>query len=484
MFVDANAGELTTVDADVCICGGGPAGITLARSLAKRNIRVLLLEGGDEYLSDDSQDLYRGINSGIPYFALDETRLRLLGGSSNHWTGHCGALNALDFEALDYAPMRAWPIEKADLDPFVAETRDILDLPPMPPEPPTLHHRSEMFEPWVLEESAPTHFAFKYYDEMATSKTLTCVLNCNVVDIRLKESGRAVSHLLCASHANPQRRIRVQAAHFALCLGGIENPRLLLNCTSQKATGIGNERDLVGRYFCEHPHARIGSARLKTSIASHFVQPTRALLERYEALDFGLRVYTRDEQLPDNHLRPIERTSWRRQAACRLPFAEGLVAELTDDLIYCDAMLWVMVEQDLNPDSRVTLTDRRDKFGLRRPELHWALTERDWTSFEAAVFSYGEYLIENDLGRARLHPWVQDRDLDTKDFAGGHHHMCTTRMSAFPEHGVVDADCRVHGIDNLYIGGSSVFASGGHINPTFTIVQLALRLGKTIADAV
>jgi choline dehydrogenase-like flavoprotein len=59
----------------------------------------------------------------------------------------------------------------------------------------------------------------------------------------------------------------------------------------------------------------------------------------------------------------------------------------------------------------------------------------------------------------------------------GHHHMCTTRMSAHPRHGVVDADCRVHDVENLYLGGSSVFATGGHSNPTYTIVQLALRLG-------
>lgn len=482
MFLDANTDDRTLLEADICVCGAGPAGITLARSLARRNLRVLLLKGGDEYLSDESQDLYRGTNSGIPYFPLDETRLRLLGGSSNHWTGHCGALGPLDFEPLDHAPMRVWPIGKADLDPFHAETREILDLPPEPPEVPALQYTADMFEPWVLEESPPTLFGNKYYDEIATSTTLICVLNCNVVDIRLEESGRAVSHLLCASHASPQRRIRVRARHFALCLGGIETPRLLLNCTSQQPAGIGNGRDLVGRYFCEHPHARIGSARLRVPLGSHFVQPTRAFLDRYQSLNFGLRVYTRDGELPHNTLRPLERTRRRVRAACRMPYAEDLVAELTDDLLYCDAMLWVMLEQDLNPDSRVTLTDQRDKFGLRRADLHWSLTERDWQSFEATVVGYGEYLIQNDLGRARLHPWVEDRDLATKDFAGGHHHMCTTRMSASPEHGVVDAECRVHGIDNLYIGGSSVFASGGHINPTFTIVQLALRLGETIAD--
>jgi choline dehydrogenase-like flavoprotein len=67
------------------------------------------------------------------------------------------------------------------------------------------------------------------------------------------------------------------------------------------------------------------------------------------------------------------------------------------------------------------------------------------------------------------------------DEVGGKHHMGTTRMAADPRHGVVDRDCRVHGTDNLYIGGSSVFPTTGHANPTYTLTQLALRLGDHIA---
>ena len=67
---------------------------------------------------------------------------------------------------------------------------------------------------------------------------------------------------------------------------------------------------------------------------------------------------------------------------------------------------------------------------------------------------------------------------------GGHHHMCTTRMSADPREGVVDADCKVYGVSNLYIGGSSVFATGGYATPTYTIVQLALRLGDHLGGVL
>nr|MBA3324611.1 GMC family oxidoreductase [Paracoccaceae bacterium] len=80
-----------------------------------------------------------------------------------------------------------------------------------------------------------------------------------------------------------------------------------------------------------------------------------------------------------------------------------------------------------------------------------------------------------------IRDWVLAEPLDwpetDEDEVGGKHHMGTTRMADDPKRGVVDRDCRVHGLANLYIGGSSVFPSGGHANPTYTVVQLALRLG-------
>lgn len=76
---------------------------------------------------------------------------------------------------------------------------------------------------------------------------------------------------------------------------------------------------------------------------------------------------------------------------------------------------------------------------------------------------------------------VFPQDEDAIHGLGGHHHMCTTRMSRDPREGVVDPDWRVHSLSNLYIGGSSVFSGPGYANPTYTIVQLALRLGDTLA---
>ena len=127
------------------------------------------------------------------------------------------------------------------------------------------------------------------------------------------------------------------------------------------------------------------------------------------------------------------------------------------------------------------LGDERDAFGLRRVALDWRLSEIDIDTMRTALMAFGRHLAEQDIGRARVGDWLLADPprfpgvLD--DEVGGKHHIGTTRMAAEERHGVVDADCRVHGTTNLFVGGSSVFATTGHCNPTYTLTQLALRLG-------
>jgi choline dehydrogenase-like flavoprotein len=131
----------------------------------------------------------------------------------------------------------------------------------------------------------------------------------------------------------------------------------------------------------------------------------------------------------------------------------------------------------------VLLAEARDGFGMRRAALDWRLTEMDYRTLTRTTLALAGYLAEQDIGRMRVYDWLLAEDpvlpapSDGNGFAGSWHHMGTTRMADDPRQGVVDRDCRVHGIANLYVGGSSVFASVGYANPTYTIVQLALRLG-------
>ena len=496
-MTEVHIGELSEQGADgnfdVCVCGTGPAGITLAMRLIERGHSVLLLEGGSRAFTEVSQSIYKGRNVGLDYFDLDVTRLRYFGGTSNHWQGMCRPFDAHDFEARAHHPLSGWPIRKSELDPYASEVETILEIPTGPWEG----------VPWAAEEglqkiafrfSPPVRFAEKYGPRLLRSSRAFVVLDANVVDIRLTRGLSHVDHLLCRSLMDPGVTRQVRSRFFVLCLGGLENPRILLNCNRQIAPGIGNERGKVGRYFCEHPHFTLGEVVFFRDPGEEFqfFSPTAGFITKWKVLNFGLRLHF-DREREKNPLREAVRS-----ALCAMPPAKRMLDTVRGRSLRCyedglvDAVrewvgiapmagrLRIAAEQALNPESRVLLTRETDRLGLRRIALDCRLTEMDYRTLQRAAERFAMAFARRELGRIRLRKWVYEprAPLPTvaEDEVGGNHHMCTTRMAAAPEEGVVDRDCRVFGIDNLYIGGSSVFATSGHANPTYTIVQLALRL--------
>jgi choline dehydrogenase-like flavoprotein len=130
-------------------------------------------------------------------------------------------------------------------------------------------------------------------------------------------------------------------------------------------------------------------------------------------------------------------------------------------------------EQAPNPDSRVTLGTRRDRFGLPIVQVDWRPTASDRASIRASQKAVDKALGAAGLGRVEF--MLGDEHPPTL-MEGNFHHLGATRMHTDPAKGVVDPDCRVHGVRNLYVAGSSVFPTYGCSNPTLTVVALALRL--------
>jgi choline dehydrogenase-like flavoprotein len=133
----------------------------------------------------------------------------------------------------------------------------------------------------------------------------------------------------------------------------------------------------------------------------------------------------------------------------------------------------VQAEQAPNPDSRVTLGTRRDRFGLPVARVDWRPTASDRASIRASQEAVDAALRAAGLGQVEF--MLGDEHPPTL-LEGNFHHLGATRMHPDPAMGVVDADCRVHGLRNLYVAGSSVFPTYGCSNPTLTVVALALRL--------
>jgi choline dehydrogenase-like flavoprotein len=144
----------------------------------------------------------------------------------------------------------------------------------------------------------------------------------------------------------------------------------------------------------------------------------------------------------------------------------------------------MLLEQAPNPDSRVVLSDERDGLGQRRPKLEWKLSPLDTHTLFTATRRFALALGQSDLGRVRLEKWLLDEPESWQVVYPGGHHMGTTRMSDDPKLGVVDRDCRVHGVDNLFVAGSSVFPTCGCVNPTLTITALAHRLADHLESLV
>ncbi len=490
---------------DVCICGTGPAGMTVALKLADSH-RVCLLEAGDLEFTKRSQSLYEGVVSGEDYADLDTIRFRQFGGSSVAWGGTCRPLDARDFEKRPLVKYSGWPIRREDLDPYLAEARDILNanhgerehcshpapdwLPPM-----------DGYEEMSYWESYPrVNVGVKYRAFVENHKNIDCFLNANVTDIRLDDGLRSVTHFEVTGYDD--RKFLVRARQFVVAAGGIENPRILLNANRQIPSGIGNENDLVGRFFAEHPHHQLGEFILED-------EPKKRLDEELnkprKPIELTGRFFRpddqkmRDERLLNHSLEfePVTtpaRTGgdglFKRTLRTMLCASETIreAAEaVKDGAITCeqnvDGYVTISSEQEPNHESRVRLADERDRFGLRKADLHWRHSALDRRTVREAAYYAASKLALSHTGRMRLERWLREEEVhlpgphaNTASIVYGPHHMCSTRMSDSPETGVVDPDCRVFSCDNLYIAGSSVFSTAGFANPTLTIVQLALRL--------
>lgn len=475
---------------DVCIAGGGVAGIVLATTLAERGQRVLVLEAGGLDFSEDSQAVYGGDIVGRDYFDLDTTRLRYLGGTSNHWAGLCRPLDAHDFEKRDYIDGSGWPIDIGDLQQYLPEALRIMEIAAFQPEP-ALSGSNGMLKEVFLQRSPPVRFGEKYRDALASSDAIDVFLNANLVDIVRDTANGQVSSFVFRGYDNEKPSHKAAATRYILALGGLETPRVLLNANRQVPQGLGNENDLVGRYFMEHPHHTAGYYVLDTSKARfgehlQYISPSAELQRREGIGSAGFRVMTIDE-IDDSF------TANAKELAMEIVCANDAVREFVDSFrpISCrpnkSGLLRVGAEQVPNANSRVKLSTETDRFGLRRVALDWRLLPQDKKTIRVATLEIAKYFARADIGRVKINDWLLDEDdpgfpgLDDGAQVGGHHHMGTTRMGVSAQDGVVDRNCRVFGVDNLYVAGSSVFRTGGHANPTLSIVQLALRLRDHLA---
>ena len=489
---------------DICILGAGAAGITLARELSKYSFEVGLVESGG-FEPDESQRLYEGETSGsIPTSLryLSTSRMRWFGGTTNIWTGWCRPLDELDFEKRPWVNYSGWPISKAELDPFYERAADLCQVESFryTPEKSALEKSAN----WLRSDanlhscffhfSPPTRFGTLYRSDLVSSRNVTLLLHANVLRLEVDSGGHQVKRVIASGLKGPS--FSIQSRFFILACGGIENARLLLASNSVLKSGIGNQNDLVGRFFMEHPHItrakvlvwlddeilQVYQGKVETGLFKHKIRAVLSATERIQRqkglLNFLLAIEKKLKM-------PATRTSFAERI---LQLDRGRRSELSSVSEASERELEIRIEQAPDPENRVVLSSVRDRIGMRRAKLLWRMNELDFHTVEEALGIMALELGASALGRVkglngnysqasqffdRDAPFDGDRDAQLVLW---HHHMGTTRMHSSEKRGVVDANCKVHGIANLFIAGSSVFPTSGTANPTLTIIALALRL--------
>lgn len=409
---------------------------------------------------------------------------------------------------------------KKDLDPYTKKAKAIFGIPDSIEfgEPETIKN-GHYYKCWdgVLKnpgesfyekgffqlEEKEKNFRDKYYDKLKGASNIFCYLNANLTDVLLNKELNSVKNIKIENYNN--KTFYAKSKIFVLATGAIENAKLLLNFNKQMKNGIGNENDLVGRFFADHPHYKIGDFILEDYVLDNvqseqknlqdiFLASSDKFQKRNETLNSTVRLSPNDK-----YNLPLVSKSFKYKIdaiLCQTQWTTEFTSRLLGHPLDChnkashkkseyDGLVGTVVEPAPNPSSRVMLSsDEKDKFGMKRVALNWQLSKIDKLAYKKVSLEFSKIFANLNLGRVRIRQWVLSDSSQlpesTDDSMAGLHHMGTTRMATSPKEGVVDRNQKVFGIDNFYIAGSSVFPTFGCVNPTFTIVQMTLRLSNHI----
>ena len=514
MHIDGRKIENNSIiEGDICIIGAGAAGISIALDWLHTSKKVILLEGGGFEYEEQMQDLYKTkTNNGQEYFPIEHSRLHYFGGTTGHWGGYCSPYDDIDFEKRKWVDHSGWPITKKDLDPYYERSVDLFelkcsefDLEYWKEEKPNLKNLpldEKVVWSKIWQLSPPTRFGTKYKDDIVNAKNIHLYTYANVVNLEMDNEHSQIRQVTIKNHAGKTHQVK--AKYFILACGAIQNSRLLLASNTQSKNGIGNDNDLVGRFFMEHIEMKISElwlekplnmnlylfresvhSRIKAELAiSSEIQRKNEILNGTTyliPLIYNRRIEDKYERWRNFGIQKKERSTWDKIKNRFLKIKES--QETNIDKAYG---LFTRIEQAPNPNSRIFIDSEKDALGMPRVDVDWKVSILEKKSLIKIHQIIGQQIGISNLGRIKIMENLLDLNDESwlKSTNGGWHQMGTTRMNNNPKEGVVDSDCKVHSLNNLYIAGSSCFPTGGAANPTFTIVALSLRLSDHIKDVL
>lgn len=481
----------STIETDLAIVGGGPAGIALALSLADAPFRVVLLESGGETFEAPTQNLYAGSESGVSYIPLDATRLRYLGGCSNHWGGWCRPLDPVDFEKREWFPHSGWPFARTEIEPYYARAQALVEAGPFIYDDsakwtkalghPLRLGDGGLYTTWFQFSKQrgsvlPTHFGARYEQDLKRVANLELFLHANVTGLRLSADAGRLDRLDVATLGG--NRFTVKPRIAVVATGGIETPRLMLASNDIVPRGVGNAHDLVGRFFADHP---IPPQTATLVVFDGRIAPYYQLVQIANGANFRAALaptdtFRRARGVPGALITVEGEVQLDATGQAALAVAAG--ASDADASQMRAFTLGCGLELVPDPERRLTLTKEKDALGMPRLKLDMRVSDADFEHYRNTLKELGRQLLSARTGVLRILQTSRAEWLSGLDW--GNHHMGTARMHGDPRRGVVDANSRVHGIGNLYIAGSAVFPTYGASNPTLNLIALTLRLADRL----
>jgi choline dehydrogenase-like flavoprotein len=514
----------TALEADVCVVGAGPAGIALALSLSGKGLRVVLLEGGRHSHDRAAQTLYAGDLAGTRVHApLHQGRTRGLGGTSARWDGRCVPFDAIDFEERAHMPHTGWPISFEGLLPYYARAHAWVEAGAFaydghqvfPGRADMVHSlQSTVLRTSGLERfSCPTHFGKRYRKRLELAPDVRVFTGAHATFLRADPTGATVRAVEVRTLAGSGFTVCAKAV--VLAAGALETARLLLGSNDVVPPGLGNQLDVVGRYYQSHLVTHAARLELRPSAAATRFGYERAADGAYcrrrvtvdgaEQRKRGLHNTMIRLQPQDSPALPRAAAGWPRlleqlrqqargavAAPMQLPLLatrwmrHRALAERKLPSVFGDAQghrftVELQSEQQPLPSSRVMLADGVDALGQRRLRVDWRCCLADVESVLRTLRLVAHEVARGGVGSLDYRPELVEQDLASQGALAGHH-IGTARMGIDPRTSVVDAQCKVHTVDNLYVAGSAVFPTSSQADPTLTVLALSLRLADRLVQ--
>jgi choline dehydrogenase-like flavoprotein len=511
----------STFRSDICVIGGGVAGILLAARLGQNGRHVHLLEAGGLDFEERSQKLYCAEMAGYHHTGAADGRFRTFGGSSTRWGGQLLPYTDDVLHPDSRLGLPSWPLELAELEPYYLLVQQAMGVSTSP-------FSDELLKEFNCElpfKSSRVRLRFSKCapfarrnlsktlgKECLASKSVTVFTHANILSVDVNANGDAALSVTATNYSGVTYKF--VASQFAICTGTIEASRLLLASTAVCPQGVGNCRGQVGRYFHDHvgvqaadiapedrgrvlrafaPYVRGGTSYRAKLEATAELRAERGLLS--VAGQFSI------EEPPDSGADLIRRVLQGVQQgrfnqdlqrdmlaipAASAEVAKFVIAAKVRNRRYVSKLARVVLDIDVEqrPDceSRIRLAEETDALGMRKAILDWRISEDERETLRSYAQELESLFRENNLATIRWNPqitaeddsWQDGSRLDTFHMMGG------TRMGVNPATSVVDSSLKVHGLGNLYIVSCSVFPTGGSSNPTFTMMALALRLADQL----